>query len=64
MIANIFMMTAGVFCICAAIFDWDFFFNNAKARLFVVIFGRNGARIFYALLGIFIIFVSLKIKMA
>ena len=41
----------GVFTICGAVFDWDFFMENRRARLFVWMFGRNGARVFYALLG-------------
>ena len=49
----------GLFSICGAIFDWDWFFNNTKARPFVHLFGRNGARVFYAGLGVFIIVMTL-----
>jgi len=42
---------AGLFSICGAAFDWDFFFNSYRARPFVWLFGRSGARIFYVLLG-------------
>lgn len=48
----------GIFSILASVKNWDWFFNNHKARPFVRIFGRTGARIFYGLLGIFIIFVG------
>ena len=44
-------IAAGFFSICGAIFDWDFFMNSRKARFMVSIFGREGARIFYGLLG-------------
>jgi hypothetical protein len=51
---GLFLVAAGVFSICGAVFDWDWFINSSKARFFVAILGRGGARIFYALLGIVI----------
>ena len=44
----------GAFSLAGAIFDWDWFMNNRRARLFVSIFGRTGARIFYGGLGLFL----------
>lgn len=49
-------IAGGLFSIAGAYFNWDFFFNSRKARPFVQFIGRKGARIFYAALGIFIIF--------
>ncbi len=49
------MLAGGVFCIFCAVKDYDFFMESSKAWLFVKLFGRNGARIFYILLGVFII---------
>lgn len=46
---------AGVFSIFCALKDYDFFMESRKAVLFVKILGRNGARVFYVLLGIFLI---------
>lgn len=46
---------AGIFSICGAVFDWDWFMNNRRARFFVSIFGRNGARLFYIVLGMLLI---------
>lgn len=46
-----FIALCGVFSICGAAFDADWFMNHRKARLFVSLFGRVGARIFYGLLG-------------
>lgn len=45
----------GGFSLAGAIFDWDWFMNNRRARFFVSIFGRTGARIFYGGLGLFLI---------
>lgn len=42
----------GIFSICGGFFNWDWFMEARKARFFVSIIGRNGARIFYGLLGI------------
>lgn len=55
---SILAFLAGAMCIAAAIGDWDWFFENMRASLFVRLFGRDGARVFYALLGAFIMFVA------
>ncbi len=52
----IIMVLGGIFSICGAVFNWDFFFENYKARPVVKLIGRNGARVFYVLLGLFVIF--------
>ncbi len=44
-------MAIGVFSIIASIINWDAFFNSSKAGIFLKLFGRNGSRIFYFLLG-------------
>lgn len=46
-----FFMAAGLFAIGGAWFDWDWFMNSRRAWIFVKLFGRNGARVFYGLLG-------------
>lgn len=45
----------GGFCILSSVLNWDWFFNDRKARVIVAIFGRTGARIFYILMGTAII---------
>lgn len=50
----------GTFTILASIFNWDFFFNDRKAKFMVRIFGRNGSRIFYALIGLALYFFAYK----
>ncbi len=52
------LVAAGIFSICGAAFDWDFFINSRKARFFVSILGRTGARIFYVVLGIVIVVIG------
>jgi len=46
-----FLLGGGGFSVLGAAMDWDFFMESRKARLFVGIFGRNGARIVYAVIG-------------
>ncbi len=46
-----FMLLAGVFTIVCASKDYDWFMNHRKAKLFVAMFGRGGARVFYVGLG-------------
>lgn len=48
----LFAVACGVFVITAAALDWDWFFNNWRARFFVNLLGRDGARLFYAALGV------------
>jgi hypothetical protein len=43
---------AGLFSIMGAVMDWEWFMNSSRARIFVTIFTRTGARIFYILLGL------------
>ena len=50
------MALGGIFSICGAIFNWDFFLENYKARPVVKLIGRTGARVFYVLIGLFCIF--------
>lgn len=56
------MALAGLFSLLASIFNWNFFFENRKAYLFVKLFGRNGARIFYGLLGLALIILGFVVK--
>lgn len=58
------LLLGGLFSIAGAVFDWDFFFNNSKARVFVRLLGRTGARIFYGILGIAIIIIGIKVVSA
>lgn len=46
-----FAILAGIFTIVCAAADFDFFMGNRKAKFFVNLMGREGARFFYAVLG-------------
>lgn len=48
----------GGFSIFCAYKDYDWFMNNSKARFWVKVLGRDGARKFYMGLGAFIIAVG------
>jgi hypothetical protein len=54
----IFGILAGIFSIAGVVFNWDFFMNNSRARFFVNLFGREGARLFYIVLGVVVILLS------
>jgi Immunity protein 17 len=49
---GLFFMAAGGFSIVGAVQDWEWFLQSRKARLFVTLMGRKGARIFYGILGL------------
>ena len=44
----------GFFSVFCAVKDYNWFMNHRKAQFFVKLFGRNGARFFYILLGLVI----------
>ncbi|MBR4320005.1 MAG: immunity 17 family protein [Oscillospiraceae bacterium] len=56
---KIFMILGGVFSFCGGYFGWSFFVNNYKFKGFQKLFGEQGARNFYMILGVFIIIVGL-----
>lgn len=58
---GLFIVAAGAVSICGAAFDWDWFINSRKARFFVAILGRTGARILYGILGTVIVVTGLLI---
>jgi len=41
---SIFFVLAGLFSFAGAVFNWDWFMTHYRARLFVRVLGRNGAR--------------------
>ena len=45
-------VAAGVFSMLGAIYNWEWFVNARKARFVVKLLTRNGARIFYGVLGL------------
>ena len=49
--ASLLFIAAGLFSIAGAYFNWDWYMNNYRARIFVRLLGRGGARVFYAILG-------------
>ena len=58
------LVAAGIFSICGAIFDWDWFINSRKAQIWVTLFGRTGARIFYGILGVIICVIGIAATLA
>ncbi len=51
----------GLLSVAASYFNWDWYFNNYRARFLVKIIGRRGARIFYTFLGLFLVGLGLSI---
>ena len=49
---------AGLFVIVAVVVDWNWFFSHPRARFFVDVFGRNGARVVYGILGSVMLYVG------
>ena len=49
---GLFFVAGGAFSILGAVCNWDWFMNARKARFVVKVFTRNGARVFYGILGL------------
>jgi hypothetical protein len=47
----LFLLGGGLFCIVCTLLDAEWFIGSRKARLFVAIAGRSGARVIYSGLG-------------
>ncbi|MBR1750640.1 MAG: immunity 17 family protein [Ruminococcus sp.] len=61
MYTSVIAILAGLFCVVCSYNDYDWFFNNSRASLFVRLFGREGARKFYIVLGIILIVLGVMI---
>ncbi|MCR5540717.1 MAG: immunity 17 family protein [Ruminococcus sp.] len=61
-IAALFGFAAGFFCIFCAYKDYDWFMNSSKARLWVRLLGRDGARKFYMGLGVVIVALGIMLS--
>jgi hypothetical protein len=56
-------VAAGAFSLLGGVCDWEWFMNSRKARFMVTILSRNGARIFYSILGLLIIVFGIVVTM-
>ena len=45
------IVLAGLFCLSAAYYDWDWFMNSRRVRLLISLFGRQKVRWFYGIFG-------------
>lgn len=54
----------GVLSICGAVNDWEWFFRGRKARRWVDLLGRDGARAFYCVLGAVLILMGIAMTLA
>jgi len=55
---NIFMLCCGLGTLIAAQTDWDWVWNHGKTKMVVKFFGRRGARIFYTISGVVLIYLG------
>ena len=59
--SGLFFVLVGLFFIAGGLLDWDWIMNNPRARIFVKILDRIGARILYCILGLAIVIFGLLI---
>ena len=59
MILKLAMILAGICCSFCAFMNYDWFMKDGKAAPLVFLFGRDGARVIYIILGIVIFFAGL-----
>lgn len=53
-----FFVISGLFAFFSALANWEWFMAHPRAELFVRLFGRTGARVAYALIGLFLLAVG------
>ncbi len=58
---GLFGVLAGLFTMFCAYKDFDWFMEHRKAAFFVNLFGRDGARVFYGILGLLLLFLGVAI---
>lgn len=58
-IIGVMVMLIGLFPIAGAYFNWNWFMESSRARLFVTMLGRGGARVVYSLIGIILLLMGL-----
>ena len=52
---NFIFIAVGLFMTLAAVMNWDWFMESRRARMMSRLLTRNGARAFYAILGLALI---------
>lgn len=57
-LASLLFLILGVLSIVASLFNFNWFFTSENVRFFVKLFGRNGARVFYGVAGVLIIYMA------
>ena len=57
-----FIFLCGLFTVFCATQNYDWFMENRKTWLFVKLFGRNGARVVYILIGLFLMGLSIAVQ--
>ena len=62
-IVCILFILVGLLSVAASYFNWDWYFNNYRARFLVKTIGRKGARIFYMVLGLFLVGLGVALLM-
>ena len=60
---GLFFIAGGAFSILGGICNWDWFMNARKAKFIVKVLTRNGARIFYCILGLFVLVLGILFTM-
>jgi hypothetical protein len=62
-LVGLLLVGVGLFTLAGAVFDWDWYMNNHRARLVVRLIGRTGARVFYSLIGLGIAFYGIALML-
>lgn len=56
---NIILLVLSLFTIYCAAMNFEWFMSHHKARFFVALFGRNGARVVYVAMGFTFMYIAL-----
>ena len=51
-VIGVLMAAAGLFVLAGSLFNWDWYWERRRTRVWVDLFGRTGARLFYGVVGL------------
>lgn len=62
-IVGVFLLASGAFLVLAGAFNWGLMMRSRRGRTAVNLFGAQGARIFYAVIGLICIVTALVLML-
>lgn len=63
MLTAMILSGVGMIAVAGAVCDWDWFMHSRRVRVFILLLGRDGARVFYASVGLIVMLLAMSMTM-